>query len=232
MRFCLLALSFRFEPNSMDFAQMQFFVDKFTFPSLSLLLVLVLFNFLFNVEQNVFLSCNLMSVAMRYGRYVSRNSKSSKFINQIGVFVFFLLFLFNRFCCYCWINFFLPFRFGYLSTGPSFICLKKEFIRIEWSRCEKWCCRDTSWWVERSKCMLLAIVWYGMCVHCSFLFVNSVCLCFFLFISLFFKLYISFWFGINFFHCYSLLTIHMKRRTQKMARKFKYFNWIEWIVLS
>lgn len=49
----------------------------------------VVFNFLFNVEQNVFLSCNLMSVAMRYGRYVSRNSKSSEFINQIGVFVFF-----------------------------------------------------------------------------------------------------------------------------------------------
>lgn len=45
-------------------------------------------NFLFNVEQNVFLSCNLMSVAMRYGLYVSRNSKSYEIINQIGVFVF------------------------------------------------------------------------------------------------------------------------------------------------
>lgn len=51
-----------------------------------------LFHFLFNVEQNVFLSCNSDGYALRT-RYVLRNSKSSEFINQIGVFVFFFFFV-------------------------------------------------------------------------------------------------------------------------------------------
>lgn len=180
----------------------------------------VVFNFLFNVEQNVFLSCNLMSVAMRYGRYVSRNSKSSEFINQIGVFVFFRslqLFLLLL------LSFFLFIGFIRLCmVFDSVTCLQDQtlctFFVFERSRCEKWCCRDTSWWVAEKQMYVVGdCFWYGMCVHCSvFICEFSVCVVFYSFLKYTFR------FGlVLIFHCYLLawiIRIKMKKNhNKKMA---------------
>lgn len=188
-----------------------------------------MFNFLFNVEQNVFLSCNLMSVAMCYGLYVSRNSKSSEFINQIGVFVFFSS---TVSCCCCCCCFFCSLdSFGcawfFVCVCDSVTCLQDQVLctfffhlYIEKSRCEKWCCRDTTWWVERSKCMLLAIV----CMACACTAHFYLWIHFLKYKHSFPLKFISFRLDHNFFHCYLLVWIIGIIKMREMDEIWAHFN--------
>lgn len=154
-------------------------------------------NFLFNVEQNVFLSCNFDGYALRT-RYVSRNSKSSEFINQIGVFVFFLCVHSAVFCR-------IFFSFQLFIFFDSVTCLQDQLL---WAtRCEKWCCRDTTWWVERSKYML-----YSECMACACT-VHFTCE----YVSCFDVFFDFAFFLVLIFYCYSL---HLNHQKMKISLNF------------
>lgn len=116
------------------------------------------------------------AVALEATLYVSKNSKSSNSLIKLA--------------CLFSVSFFLVATFAWLMFFDSVTCLRRtssfEPQRIE-VRCEKWCCRDTSWWVEiegereRRKC---CCAWHVRALFKFYLWI----------LLLLFRLFIRFWY--------------------------------------